>query len=124
VGKNAAWLRTQTAEPELQGAHGATMPDGRRLIQFRARRQLSLGGTFVRSWVVRRGDSPFDTLRLLANKGDGDGKGERHLIPLAWLQIGGRAFWVCTEFEYEGSLGVIIEVAPRRPTRLLDIVIG
>jgi hypothetical protein len=123
--KDAAWVRAQTAAPELIAAHGALLPDGRRLIAFRARHQVTaLGVTFLRSWVSRRDRSTFDTLRLAANQSDGDGKGEANLNPLAWLQIGDRVFWICSEFFYEGSGAAIIEVAGGRPRRLLDMPIG
>jgi hypothetical protein len=121
--KDAAWVRAQTAAPDLIAAHGALLPDRRWLIAFRARHQVAGGSTFLRSWVSRQDGSAFNTLRLAANQSDGDGKGELGLIPLAWLDIGGRVFWICEEFHYEGGDAVIIEVAPGRPTRLLEIPI-
>ena len=109
--------------PKITSATGSRLPDGRRLIAFRAESHLErVGMTVLEGWIHQDSATRFTVADVRAFEGDPDGKdASSHLLPEAVLTIENHVFWIGKLAGFEGIAYFVMDVGHPERIRLLEI---
>lgn len=105
--------------PKITSATRSRLPDGRRLIAFRAESHLErVGMTVLEGWIHQDSATRLTVADIRAFEGDPDGKdGSSHLLPEAVLTIEGHVFRIGKLVGFEGIAYFVMDVG--HPERIL-----